>query len=439
MGKKKIVESWLGKFGLTKFISPGTFTNLSTLFSGTVLSAIIPISFSPLMSRIFTSEDYGILGLYLSISGLIGVLAYVHYPQAIMLTKKDDDARQIMWFSIGFCSVIALMSLIGIISFFIFSDWIRKSPLKTWLFLIPLSVFFNGVSTSITIWANRHQKYKILTSNRILQAFITVIIQISFGVYIRNETGLLMGLLVGQFISAFLLWMRFKKDDGTALKSPRYSSFRSIAMQYRKLLIYSTPSEFINNLINQTPIFLLQKFGGISFVGSYNFTQRLLGIPQQFLSSAIVEVFKQKASVAYNTTGNCQEIYTKTFKVLALMAIVPFTFIILFAPPVFTFVFGAEWHLAGEFAQFLGVLFFFRFIVSPLTYVYVIAGKLKEDFWLHIFFLIVTTMSFFVGDLFLGEKKYLILIYSIGYTSIYLIYLLRSYQLSKGISSINEK
>lgn len=435
---KRFVEKWFQKSGLYKIVSAKTFVSLSTLFTGTLLSTIIPILFAPVMTRIFTTSDYGVLGLYMSISGLIGVLAYVHYPQAIMLSKNDEEARQVMWFSISFSLIVALLSLAVIAVLFFVVNGVKQSPLRFWLLLIPLSVVLNGISSSVMVWANRHQQYKILASNRILQAILTVVIQISFGLLINNETGLIMGLLGGQAISAFLLWLRFKNNGQASLNLPQPHTFKNIAFQYRKLLFYSTPSEFINSLINQTPIFLLQKFGGIAYVGSYNFTQRLLGMPQLFLSSAIVEVFKQKASAAYNIKGNCHDIFVKTFKALGLMAIVPFTLIILFSPPVFAFVFGEEWRMAGEFARFLGVLFFFRFIVSPLTFVYVIAGKLKEDFWLHILFLLITTLSFYAGNLFIDEKKYLILVYAIAYASVYIIYFLRSYHFSKGVEAKNE-
>lgn len=384
------------------------------------------------MSRIFSSADYGILGLYMSISGLIGVIAYIHYPQGIMLAKCDDEARQLMWLSIVFSLLVALVSFIVILLVYVYASKLFAETLRFWIFLIPVSVFLSGVSNTIMVWANRHQLYKILASNRIIQAVFTVTVQISFGLLVKDETGLMLGLIGGQFISSFLLIIRFKKNDIAPINKPRIQTFKTVAYKYRSLLFFSTPSGFINNLINQLPIFLLQKFGGLAYVGSYNFTQRLLGMPQLFLSSAIVEVFKQKASVAYNSTGNCRAIFIKTLKALFILSLIPFTVIIVLGPSLFTFIFGNQWQLAGEFAQFLGILFFFRFIVSPLTYVYTIAGKLKEDFYLHILFLLVTTLSFYIGDKLVEDKRFLILIYSIGYVGVYIIYFFRSYYFSKG-------
>lgn len=429
---KRIVKVVFEKLGLEKFISVKTAKNISTLMTGTVISAVIPVLTAPVMSRIFTADSYGILGLYMSISGLIGVIAYSHYPQAIMLPKENTEARQVVWFSGFFSAMISLITLIVLIILFFFTELISKSALQFWFFFIPVSILLNGVNAVLLIWANRNQKYRQLSYNKVIQAIITAVVQISLGIFIKNETGLFVGLLTGQVISVLILIISFGNENEFGIGRPEMHTFRKIATRYKQFLIYGTPSDLINNIINQTPIFLLQKFAGIRYVGYYNFSQRLLGLPQQFLSSAIVDIFKQKASYSYSHFGNCREAFVKAFKALTAIAIIPFVILLFFAPQIFTLIFGSQWYEAGIFAQFLGILFFFRFIISPLTYVYIITGRQKEDFLLHILFFVLTTLSFYVANHFFSDKKYLVLIYALAYSFVYLIYLVRSYKFSKG-------
>jgi O-antigen/teichoic acid export membrane protein len=426
------LDKLLAQTGMSSLISTKTFRNISTLMSGTLISAIIPIITAPIMSRLFTTSDYGVLGVYMSISGLIGVLAYSHYSQAIMLPKFNDEAKQVIWFVICFAGVISIMTMLVLIALWSFSGLILNSAIGKWSFFLPLSILFNGINTSLLLWANRVQQYKTLANNKIIQALLTAVLQIILGVYIKNETGLLVGLIFGQLMSVLLLLKNFNSKNEFGIGTPIVAKFKYIGTQYKSLLIYSTPSEFINNLINQTPIFLLQKFGGLAYVGSYNFTTRFLGLPQQFLSSAIVDVFKQKASSAYNTIGNCKEIFIKTFKFLSLVGVLPFGILIVVAPSLFSVVFGQQWRMAGVFAQYLSLMYYFRFVISPLSYIYIVAGKLKEDFILHLLFLLLTTCSFYLGNKIFEDKIYLILLYSIAYSSVYLIYLYRSFIFSKG-------
>ena len=426
------INKILQKTGLDKFISPGTFKNISTLMTGTVIAAIIPILSSPIMARIFTSASYGVLGLYMSISGLIGVIAYSHYSNAIMLPKENSDARQVLWFSVCISSSISLLALLTIVSLYFFTNVINFSSIGLWYFFIPLSIFLNGFNATLLVWANRVKKYRKLSFNKVVQALITVVVQIALGILIKNETGLMVGLILGQAISVFLLLYAFSNSGDFGIGLPQKNAFKAVAVKYKDFLFFGTPTDFINNLINQIPIFMLQKFGGITYVGYYNFTQRILGLPQIFLSSAIVDVFRQKASYNYSHYGNCKDIFEKTFKVLSLIGLIPFLVIMLFAPSIFGFIFGQQWVTAGVFAQFLGIMFFFRFIVSPLSYVYILANRLREDFILHLLFLAMTTASFYISNYFFVNKNLMILTYACTYSLVYVVYLIRSYKFSKG-------
>lgn len=424
------LKKLFGFLKLQRVTSASTFVNVSTLMSGTVLSTVIPIIFSPVMSRIFTPQDFGIIGLYVSITTILGVIAYSHYQNAILLAATNDEAKQIIWFTLLIIAIVSLGIFLLISALYFFSVSIMHSSVGLWYFFMPLSVFLNGINATLIIWGNRIQKYKILASNRVVQAVFTVAIQIGIGIFINNETGLMVGLLVGQIVSAFLLAKVFLLNQTISIGIPHSREFKGIAIRYKSLLLFSTPAELINALINQTPFFLLQKFSGIASVGSYAFTQRLLGLPQVFISSAIGDVFKQKASVSYHAEGNCRSMFVKTFMSLALIGFFPFVILILFAPTLIVFVFGEQWHEAGVFTQILGIMFYFRFVISPLTYVYFIAGKLKENFLLHVLFLIAVIIAFYAGHYFFGSSIMMILFFSITYSLIYLVYLVRSYKFS---------
>jgi len=398
--------------------------------SGTVISTIIPIIFAPVMSRIFNPADFGVIGLYVSISMLLGVIAYSHYSHAIMLAGDKEEAKQVIWFTLFITACVSLLVFLITIVLYFFTTAIDHSAVGFWYMFMPLSVFLNGVNATLLIWANRVQQYRTLANNRVIQALLTIIIQISLGLLIKNETGLMIGLLGGQLISAVLLLKDFFVKETYSIGNPDKKEFKKIAIRHKNFFFYSTPSDFINSLINQAPFFLLQKFASISAVGSYAFTQRLLGLPQMFISSAITDVFKQKASVIYNAEGNCKSVFVKTFKSLGLLGLLPFLVLFAFAPQIIVFIFGEQWKEAGIYTQFLGIMYYCRFVISPLSYVYFIAGRLRENFYLHILFLFSTVAAFYIGNYFFEDRTMMILCYSIMYSIIYIIYLIRSYKFS---------
>lgn len=415
---------------LGKYIGFETLKNIATLMTGTVVSIAIPIITAPISSRIFNSTHYGVLGAYMAISSLISVLAYAHYQHGIMLEKEDEGARQMVWVTVTFSLAVAILTGLVLLALSLLTHIIQKSEVGWWFLFLPVSALCNGITSCLLLWANRIKQYKQLAANRVIQSISTVVIQIGLGLLIPNETGLLVGFIAGQALSAGLLVWRFYINKEHSIGVPQFSQFRGYAIKYKGLLFYSAPSEFINTFVNQSPVLLLQQFAGISAVGYFNFSQRLLGLPQTVLSSAIVEVFRQKAASEYSTKGNCRPVFLKTAKALILISIVPFLILFFFAPQIFAFVFGENWREAGVISQYLGVLFFFRFIVSPLTYVYTIAGRYREDFIMHILMMLVIFGSFYIGATVLNTDRQLILSYSLCYSFFYLIYFFRSYQLT---------
>ena len=57
--------------------------------TGTTIAQAIPIAISPILTRIYTPEDFGIFALYLSILGLVAVIVTGRYEVAIVLTDGE--------------------------------------------------------------------------------------------------------------------------------------------------------------------------------------------------------------------------------------------------------------------------------------------------------------------------------------------------------------
>ncbi|OGC45117.1 hypothetical protein A2V49_02325 [candidate division WWE3 bacterium RBG_19FT_COMBO_34_6] len=192
---------------------------------------------------------------------------------------------------------------------------------------------------------------------------------------------------------------------------------------------YNLPSNLVNVIANQIPIILLGSYFGLSVVGQYALTQKILGVPGALISSSILGVFKERASRDYRETNSCRNIYVKTFKALFKLSIIPFLLIFFVSPPLIPLIFGAAWKDAGIYAQILTIMFFFRFISSPLSYVLVIAEKQKINLSVQICLLIVTIFAMQLGKTF-NSVLISLLGFSIGYSIIYLIMLILSYKYS---------
>jgi O-antigen/teichoic acid export membrane protein len=395
-----------------------------------VLAQVISIFSAPISSRVFSPENYGVLGVYMGISGVLGTLTFSHYPQAILIAKEEDEAQNLIWFCFFLAATISLVIGLAMSVILYFTDWLND--LGFWAYTIPVSIMLNAITTVLSVWANRTKQYKIISKNRVVTAIFTISIQLAVGFFINKKFGLMAGLLTGQILGAVLLIWPFLFREEIKIRLPRPEFFKEYAWNYRRFIMYGTPADFINNLFNQLPVYFLSSMAGLSYVGNFSFAQRLLGLPATLIGNSIADVFRQKASDVYRQKGECSELFKKTGRTLFLIGIIPLIIMLLFAPQIFAFVFGEQWRKAGEMARILSPLFFFRIILSPLSYLYTLAGRMREDLIIHVGSVGVITLGFMVSNQFFSNKDLLLVGYSAAYFGIYLIYLTRSYQFSKG-------
>lgn len=98
--------------------------NVITLMTGTTIAQAIPIAISPILTRIYAPEDFGVFALYMAIASIFAVIATGRYEMAIMLPHEEDDVK----------SIVKLIILILItITFFVF--------LSIFILIIQLQLF----------------------------------------------------------------------------------------------------------------------------------------------------------------------------------------------------------------------------------------------------------------------------------------------------------
>ena len=105
--------------------------------------------------------------------------------------------------------------------------------------------------------------------------------------------------------------------------------------------------------------------------------------------------------------------------------------VMLVAEPLFAWAFGETWRQAGVIAVWLMPMFALRFVASPLSYVFYIAGGQRVDLVWQCGLLAMTLFVFLAGFDFESTVK----AYAAGYAGMYVVYLFLSYRYSKGVSA----
>src|SRR5699024_264533 len=91
--------------------------NVVVLASGTAAAQMISMLLSPVITRLYGPEAYGLMGTFMAIITIMGPIAALTYPIAIVLPKKDSDARGLIKLSLLITSIISILVALFILFF----------------------------------------------------------------------------------------------------------------------------------------------------------------------------------------------------------------------------------------------------------------------------------------------------------------------------------
>jgi teichuronic acid exporter len=404
--------------------------NWITVVSGSSIAQFIPIVAAPLLARIYSPSEYGVLGVYVGLSGIISIIATFQYHNAILIPKDKQEAEAL----VGICIRNTLLtSLFAATIVLLLRSWIAdliNSPeLGRWLYFLPLSVFCTGLNLTFSAYSNREKLFRLLSVNRVLGSLASVAVSLAFSYIMYGETGLLFGLFAGQIVNSFLLGIRVKSATQLSIKAT-FSNQRLVRKKYQNFPKFSLPTDLLNNLTNQFPVLIINTFAGQTTTGLFNMCNRLLSMPQIFVANSLGEVFRQRASHDFNHIGSFRNIYLKTITTLVGFSIIPFLILVTWGPDLFAFFLGQQWREAGSFARIMAPLFLLRFINSPISYSLYIVGKLRFDLTMTVYLNLSTIIILYFALANFSVSTALFL-YVLNYCLTYLFMLYKSYHFSK--------
>jgi O-antigen/teichoic acid export membrane protein len=411
--------------------------NVLTLMTGTTIAQAIPIAISPILTRIYTPEDFGVFALFVAITSIFGTIANGRYELAIMLPKKDEDAINI--FALGFI-ITTFISLLLLILVLIFQDKIvdilKNEDIRGWLYFVPLAVFFAGLYNILNYFNNRKKQYKDLAKATILKSIVLAIVQLSIGFIKQGATGLISGTIISQFFANTKLLTNIIKDKVLISKISKIKII-ALAKRYKDFPKFSMLAGLTNTLSSSLTNIFISSFYGIATLGLYSLVQRVLGMPSALIGGAIGQVFFQKATKEKQQTGRAINSFNSTIKKLIIIGVPSFTILYFIVEDLFAFVFGEKWRIAGIYAQIIMPLFLIRFISSTVSSINIIFEKQLIGLYINILLLISSLSIFVISNLF--NFDFNLFLYLLTYILFieYFIFLIYYNQLSKG--DFNEK
>ena len=396
--------------------------NVLTLMTGTSIAQAIPIAITPILTRLYTPEDFGLLALFVAITAVFATIANGRYEIAIMLPKKDEDAVNVLALGFIINLFISLGLFFSVIVIYIFwGDFIDESKLGFWLFIIPLSVFITGAFNLLNYFNIRKKYYKDLRDATVFKSFVLVVTQLSIGMIKEGVAGLITGQVLSQLTANMKLLRNLLKGD-EPLQPVKKTKLLALAKKYQDFPKHNAPAALSDTAALKLPSLLLPKLFGLAMSGYFFLAHKMISIPSALIGQSISQVFFQEISAKKNMSSKCWPFFIKTVKRLFFIGLPVSILIALLGPYLFKIVFGEQWNVSGEVARYLAIVFLFTFVVSPVSSVFSVSGYIKRGaYWRYMYLL--TSLSVFAFSM-LADFVFFefVLLYTAHEVVLYLIY-----------------
>lgn len=404
---------------LEKFKSSSFLKNTLVLVSGTSIAQVIPILISPWLTRLYSPESFGILMVYVSYISILGVIASARYEKAIILPSEENEAKKLVilsqFFIVSFCFLLAFINIFFGKQLF---QLLHQEDLYPYSWLIIIGILVLGADQSYYHWANRISAYKSMSISKISSNISSGLSSLLFGYLHLEALGLILSKILGLIASTLSNLRTFSLKNFEEIK---LSELKKLARAYIQFPLFLMPGHLLNAIALNGPPIVFALYYLETEVGYFALTQRVIMLPVAIIARSVGDVFRQKATEQYNTTGDFRKLYLKTLGALSLLAILPFLVLIFAAPFLFSFVFGVEWETSGSFAQVLAILFLLQFITSPLTNTFIIAGKQKLEFVWQILFLVSSILPIVLGYYWFHDMYSSLILFAISRALVYLL------------------
>ena len=233
----------------------------AVLASGTAGAQAVIIATAPILTRLFSPEQYGVLGVVVSIAALLALLGTLSYDRALLLERDSDSASHLFALMLIWSGLLSVAAFIGGTVFAVAFD---AGPADGFYGFLPWTgvlTFATALSMAMSMWTVRLKRYRDIAVAEGLLAVVMVAVQLAAGHLGIGIAGLLGGQLAGTTVAAMFLGV-------LAYRSGAFAKFRhmdlrgqwAMAMKHYRFPLYAMPASVLERSSKRLPVFLMALF-----------------------------------------------------------------------------------------------------------------------------------------------------------------------------------
>jgi O-antigen/teichoic acid export membrane protein len=377
----------------SRFQQGGTVRDVATLTIGTALAQGIAIAVTPLLTRLYTPSDFGLLAVFLAVSSVGATFVTLRYESSILVPKENGESANLVLLSLLLgLGLSVVLGLLGVLIPADLQEKIGLGILGNWLPIAFFSAAFLSALAIMQGWFNRQKKYQHMALLRIGQSTIAAGLAVLLGFLSTSN-----GLLIAQIVSSFCICLLALWFGRSATYLWKQQHLRQTAFLHKNTPKYLLPTALLDVVTLQLPVLLISAWFGAEEAGQFSMAWRLLMIPMALIGGAVGQVFLQKFAKNKHDPQQSRVLLMRTWRHLFFLGVVPLGFVMFFGDDLFLIFLGDKWVDSGAIAMILAPMALAMLISSPTSGTFIIIGIQKYSLYFGLASLIYRPASLAIG------------------------------------------
>lgn len=397
-----------------------------TLTSGTAVAQAINMCAMPIVTRLYTPAEIGIISLFLSFFSFWSSTLSLRFEYAQLIANDDAESHVVHRLAM---TLVVLMSILGlpilwelrhtrVLGFGLLSSW---APLV----LVPILLGY-GWFLVYRCWALRAGLVRGISKATVVRSAARAGVRVLFGLI----GGGVPVLFAAEFASAWGAMLRLVRDVRVhfAVSRPSritHEELLSAAKSYMKFGVWETPSTWINQVASVLPVPIMASLFGASAAGWFGLARAIGSIPNAQVGRAVGDVLYSELAAALRAgdLGRARSLFYRAMAKLAVFGIGPIMALGALSPILAPLIFGRSWAEAGWIVAAIAPWLYVELIISPLSTVLGALQVQQYELISNLISLVTIALAYMMAKYYAWALIYTVLAITAARVVTYLCYL----------------
>ena len=415
---------------LRRLQSDQFLTGVMKLLAGASAARLIAVAFTPLLTRLYTPADFGVMSLFASLSAFLVPVATLRYEAAIPIARSDQDAALLI--RIIFLSGLVVSTIAALVALsVVWNEWQLPliAELGGTLSLLPIAILLGASYECFQFASFRHKQFSKLARTQVSQTALGVALKLIVGLSVPGPAGLVWGQMIQQGGAGARLAWRSLQETLSAVPTS-WGHLRTLAKEFADFPATRLPAQLLQVLAAKVPIFAIATMYSIEVAGQFGLAFSMMALPMTLLAQTAANAFHgQIAAHSLNDISRIRQESWKLTRYTLAVGVVPSLGLFVYAEEIFAFVFGRQWAVAGDFVEKMAIYLLLQMVASPLMQVLSVLRKGKAFLNLAVGRLSLAAVAFFLAFHFRLDATTAVTLFSVAMSIYYmsvLVYIART-------------